>query len=76
MEDFQDHLTVSISGKTHYAMIAFLKKHGADSHDLSAFVEDAIRWRILDREMAFLHAGEGEHVDLFMPPERESRPAS
>ncbi|MGB9153807.1 MAG: ribbon-helix-helix domain-containing protein [Alphaproteobacteria bacterium] len=71
MQDFTDHLTIKISGKTHYAMIAFLKKHGGDSHDLSAFIDDAIRWRILDREMAFLHAKEGEVVELFPRPAYE-----
>lgn len=71
MEDFQDHLTIKLSGKTHYAMIAFLKKHGADSHDLSHFVEDAIRWRILDREIAFLNAKHGEKIELFARPDYE-----
>jgi len=74
MEDFQENLTISISGKTHYAMIAFLKKHGADSHNLSHFVEDAITWRLIDREMAFLHAKPGEHVELFRRPDYEESP--
>ncbi len=72
MEDFQERLTITISGKTHYAMIAFLKKHGADSHDLSRFIEDAITWRIMDREMAFLHAGE-ENGQLFARPSYEEK---
>jgi hypothetical protein len=65
MQDFQDHISVNISGKTHLAMIAFLKKHNADSHDLSRFVEDAVTWRILDREIAFKNAGKNEDIPLF-----------
>ena len=64
MEDFQDHLRIKISGKTHYAMISFLKKHGGDSHDLSDFIEDAINWRILDRELAYHRAQEEEEASL------------
>ena len=65
MQDFQDRLTINISGRTHSAMIAFLKKHGADTQDVDRFIEDAITWRIIDREMAFRHADEGEDVELF-----------
>jgi len=66
MQDFQERLTITLSGKTHYAMTAFLKKHGADSHDISRFIEDAITWRIMDREIAFRRADENkEEVQLF-----------
>ncbi len=64
MEDFQESLRIKITGKTHYAMLSFLRKHGADTHDLSSFIEDAIRWRIFDREMAYLHAKEGGEVSV------------
>lgn len=62
MQDFQDHLNIKISGKNHYALIAFLKKHSGNSDDdaVSRFVEEAIVWRILDREMAFRHANPAE----------------
>ena len=58
MQDFQDRLTIKLSGKNHYALIAFLKKHigRADDADVSRFVEEAIAWRILDREMALHRA--------------------
>jgi Xaa-Pro aminopeptidase len=65
MQDFQDRLTITLSGKTHLAMLAFLKKHGADSHDVSRFIEDAITWRIIDREMAFRNAKDDEEIALF-----------
>ena len=65
MQDFQDRLTIDISGKTHAAMIAFLKKHGAGTQDVSRFIEDAVTWRIIDREMAFHHADNPDDVALF-----------
>jgi hypothetical protein len=65
MEDFHDRLTIDISGKTHSAMLAFLRKHGADKQDVSRFIEDAITWRIIDREMAFHHADNDDEVELF-----------
>jgi hypothetical protein len=76
MQDYTERLTISISGKTHSAMIAFLKKHGADSHDISRFIEDAITWRIMDRELAFHHADREADVELFRDEgdgEREAR---
>jgi len=68
MDDFMERLTIDITAKTHYAMINFLKKHGEDSHDISRFIEDAIIWRMMDREMAFMHAKEGEEVQVFSSP--------
>jgi hypothetical protein len=73
MQDFQDQLTISLAGKTHYALLAFLKKHGASKDDVSRFVEEAITWRIIDREMAFRHA-DGEHdVQLFNHQDNEDQ---
>jgi hypothetical protein len=69
MQDFQDHLTIKISGKNHYALVAFLKKHGGSAEDIDRFVEEAIVWRILDREMAFRHADTEEGAKLFPSPE-------
>jgi hypothetical protein len=65
MEDFQDRMTITLSGKTHAAMLAFLRKHGADKQDVNRFIEDAITWRIIDREMAFHHAENADDVELF-----------
>ena len=70
MQDFQERLTIDISGKTHAAMIAFLKKHGAGSQDVSRFIEDAVTWRIIDREMAFHHAENPGDVELFSSERR------
>jgi len=71
MQNTQEKLTIQMSVKTHSAMIAFLKKHGFDSHDVSRFIEDAVTWRIMDREIAFHHTKEGETFDLFQRPSYE-----
>jgi len=71
MQDFQDHLTITMSGKNRYALLAFLKRHGADKEDVSRFVEEAIVWRIIERENAYRHANEGEEIQLFDPPKEE-----
>ncbi len=55
MEDFRYQMTVDISGKTHSALISFLQKHGQSSHDISEFVEEAITWCMIEREMAYVH---------------------
>jgi c-di-AMP phosphodiesterase-like protein len=64
MQNYTERLTISISGKTYSAMVAFLKKHGADSRDISRFIEDAITWRIMDRELAFHRADHEADVEL------------
>jgi hypothetical protein len=54
VEDFKKNLTVTISGRTFMSMQVFLKKHGfVETDDVSRFIEDALTWRILDRESAF-----------------------
>jgi hypothetical protein len=66
--NFLDRSTVHISGKNHYALLAFLKKHGGSAEDVDRFVEEAGAWRMLDREMAFRRAAEGEEIQLFTQP--------
>jgi len=73
MQDFHEQITITLSGKTRYAMIAFLEKHHADSHDLSHFIEDAITWRLMDLEMSFLHAPKGEEANIFARPAYEKK---
>lgn len=73
MQDYQDHLNITISGKTHAAIILYLKKHDADTHDISRFIEDAATWRMLDREIAFKNAEPGEVVHLYAHPSHEGR---
>jgi hypothetical protein len=73
MQDFQNHLTISMSGKNHYALLSFLKKHGGSKRDISRFVEEAVVLHILDRELAFHRAGEEEGMHLFSYPPAEER---
>lgn len=65
MEDFNDSMSFDLKGKTRYAMIAFLRKHGGDTEDLSRFIESAVIWRMVEREMAFRHAKQGDAVGIF-----------
>ncbi|MDR3448439.1 MAG: ribbon-helix-helix domain-containing protein [Alphaproteobacteria bacterium] len=58
MDDYPHRLKLTISGKTHTAMLTFLKKHGLDTNDLAHFIDDAITWRIMDREMTARRAAQ------------------
>lgn len=73
MQDYKDHMNITLSGKTHSAIISFLKKHNADTHDISRFIEDAATWRMLDREMAFKNARAGEVVELYAHPSYQGK---
>lgn len=42
-------LTISWSKQTDLALRSFLGAHGMKKGDLSAFIEDAVRWRLFDR---------------------------
>ena len=41
-----------ISKETDIALRTYLAKHGLRKGDLSKFVEDAVRWRVLDKTVA------------------------
>jgi hypothetical protein len=41
-----------ISKETDIALRGFLAGHGLPEDDLARFVEDAVRWRVLDRTVA------------------------
>lgn len=41
--------TIKVSPDTDRALRGFLGAHGMKKGDLSKFVEDAVRWRMLDR---------------------------
>jgi hypothetical protein len=41
--------TIKVSQETDRALRGFLGAHGMKKGDLSKFVEDAVRWRMLDR---------------------------
>lgn len=49
--------TVSVSRDTDIAVRSFLAQRGIRKGDLSEFIEDAVRWRVLDQTMAQARAG-------------------
>ena len=44
--------TVSVSKKTDIAVRSFLAQRGMKKGDLSKFIEDAVKWRVLDQTLA------------------------
>jgi hypothetical protein len=44
--------TVSVSKETDIAVRSFLAQRGMKKGDLSKFIEDAVKWRVLDQTMA------------------------
>jgi hypothetical protein len=56
--------TVSVSKDTDFAVRTFLAERGMQEGDLSKFVEEAVKWRVLDQTIAEARA---KFADL--PPE-------
>jgi hypothetical protein len=44
--------TVSVSKETDISVRTFLAQRGMKKGDLSKFIEDAVKWRVLDRTLA------------------------
>jgi len=44
--------TVSVSRNTDISVRSFLAKRGMKKGDLSKFIEEAVKWRVLERTMA------------------------
>ena len=44
--------TVSVSRETDIAVRSFLAQRGMKKGDLSKFIEDAVKWRVLDQTIA------------------------
>jgi hypothetical protein len=44
--------SLKISKEADASLRSYLAQHGLADHDLSRFVEEAVRWRILDRAVA------------------------
>ena len=57
--------TVSVSKDTDIAVRSYLAQRGMKKGDLSKFIEDAVKWRVLDRTIAEVR---GKFADL--PPEQ------
>ena len=49
--------TVSVSRDTEITVRSFLAQRGMKKGDLSKFIEDAVKWRVLDQTMAEARAG-------------------
>jgi hypothetical protein len=49
MPDGTTRWTVSVSKETDIAVRSFLAQRGMKKGDLSKFIEDAVRWRVLDQ---------------------------
>jgi hypothetical protein len=52
MPDDTTRWTVSVSKATDIAVRSFLVQRGLKKGDLSKFIEEAVRWRVLDQTMA------------------------
>ena len=64
MADDTTRWTVSVSRDTDISVRSFLAQRGMKKGDLSKFIEDAVRWRVLDQTVAEARAS---FVDL--PPD-------
>jgi hypothetical protein len=60
--------TVSVSKDTDIAVRSFLAQRGLKKGDLSKFIEEAVKWRVLDQTMA---EARGKFADM-APDELES----
>lgn len=52
--------TISVSRETDIAVRTFLAQRGMKKGDLSKFIEDAVRWRVLDQTIAEARQGFGD----------------
>ena len=57
MPDDTTRWTVSVSRDTDISVRSFLAQRGMKKGDLSKFIEDAVRWRVLDQTVAEARAG-------------------
>ena len=57
MPDAITRWTVSVSRDTDISVRSFLAQRGMKKGDLSKFIEDAVRWRVLDQTVAEARAG-------------------
>jgi hypothetical protein len=52
MTDTTTRWTVSVSKDTDISVRSFLAQRGMKKGDLSKFIEEAVKWRVLDQTMA------------------------
>jgi hypothetical protein len=53
--------SISVSKETDTSVRSFLAERGMNNGDLSKFIEDAVKWRVLDQTMA---EARGKFADL------------
>lgn len=68
MADDTTRWTVSVSKDTDIAVRSFLAQRGMKKGDLSKFIEEAVKWRVLDQTIA---AARGRFADM-QPEELEA----
>jgi hypothetical protein len=56
-DDATTRWTVSVSRDTDIAVRSFLALRGMKKGDLSKFIEDAVKWRVLDQTMTEARTG-------------------
>jgi len=61
MPDDTTRWTVSVSKDTDIAVRSFLAQRGMKKGDLSKFIEEAVKWRVLDQTVA---EARGKFADL------------
>ena len=59
--DHTTRWTVSVSKETDIAVRSFLAQRGLKKGDLSKFIEEAVKWRVLDQTMT---EARGKFVDM------------
>ena len=64
MSDATTRWTVSVSRDTDISVRSFLAQRGMKKGDLSRFIEEAVRWRVLEQTVAEARVGFGD-----LPPE-------
>ena len=57
MSDNTTRWTVSVSKETDIAVRSFLAQRGMKKGDLSKFIEEAVKWRVLEQAAAEARAG-------------------
>ena len=57
MPDATIRWTISVTRDTDISVRSFLAQRGMKKGDLSKFIEDAVRWRVLDQTVAEARAG-------------------
>jgi hypothetical protein len=60
-EDNKTRWTVTVSKDTDIALRSFLAQRGLKKGDISKFVEDAVKWRVLDQTIT---EARGKFADL------------